>query len=431
MSNGKIELRSVHSSTAVGETSLMWPEADPEGFSLAEKSIVGYGKKFFSESVRESRRLDIQDSDSTENGINLAASSKAVMDSALLLRDPQHEADDLEVQLTCARKQEASVEAQNNAEMKEKGHSPFISPAPALSLPKDPPTDPTAASALCTDPIAASAPPTDPTAAAAPLTDLAAAPALPTDPIVTSAPPTDLVATAASLSDPAPTSESPNHPTLSTDPELTSALLLHPAPVPNSLASTSVLPHARCAISNAFIPAPQNADIDLKTLASHNVQMMEGLTWLKDRKWGPEWDLCIRGLIELERRHGFPVETKRLSMEERPVEYKQWFKAGRRYTHQNTNGEFPNSWWAWWRGIKTLSCDVDVEPGEEGVDWDELDVPGTSGVFLVVVGLAWWGEKNQEIGRRFDGPHSWLAGVRETQKSRKCECKAQEEDQEP
>ncbi|KAG6824971.1 hypothetical protein H0H92_005271 [Tricholoma furcatifolium] len=398
MGNGKVELRSVHSSTEMGETSLMWPEADPDGFSMAEKSIVAYGKKFFSKSTVESRRIEMEGDDS----ISLQ-SSKSVIDLDAF-DDMEPEPRDTFLTLETPTKGELS---RKNTEMKT--NSPSMHPAePQLS------TQSTASHPTATEPIdsvPASTMPTDSAPGLIVLTDLTEHGATLTAATDSAPASTSLPAEHALLSTSPP--DPPPALDLSQDPAAASASLVEPSPFPHY----NFPSHPPQAIANAIIPVPRNADIDLKSWASHNVPMMEGLTWLKDQDWGAEWDLCIRGLIEFERRHGFPNETKRLSIENRPDEYKQWFKGGRKYTNQKTNGEFPSNWWTWWHDIKTVSSDVDVQPGEEEVDWDELDIPGTSGMFLLVVGLLWWGEKNQEIGRRYDGPHSWLAGVREVSRA--------------
>ncbi|KAG6822971.1 hypothetical protein H0H92_011853 [Tricholoma furcatifolium] len=57
MADGKINVRSMHSETKTGRTMMIWPEADPEGFELAEKSLIQYGVKLFTKEEVESRKL--------------------------------------------------------------------------------------------------------------------------------------------------------------------------------------------------------------------------------------------------------------------------------------------------------------------------------------------------------------------------------------
>jgi hypothetical protein len=53
------------------------------------------------------------------------------------------------------------------------------------------------------------------------------------------------------------------------------------------------------------------------------------------------------------------------------------------------------------------------EEGDETIDTEALDKAGSGGMFLVALGLVWWGEKIEEIGRRLDVTGSWLTSVRE------------------
>lgn len=49
-------------------------------------------------------------------------------------------------------------------------------------------------------------------------------------------------------------------------------------------------------------------------------------------------------------------------------------------------------------------------------DMAALNKAGPLGLFLVVLGLVWWGERQEEIGRRYEGPGGWLAGVNEVRR---------------
>ncbi|KAG6821893.1 hypothetical protein H0H92_000303, partial [Tricholoma furcatifolium] len=66
----------------------------------------------------------------------------------------------------------------------------------------------------------------------------------------------------------------------------------------------------------------------------------ESLEWLRNKEWGTEWDVCIRGLLEFEKRHDFPIEGKRMKTQSRPDEYKQWMKSGRKIVDVLISGTF-------------------------------------------------------------------------------------------
>ncbi|RDB24451.1 hypothetical protein Hypma_008435, partial [Hypsizygus marmoreus] len=57
---GRIGLRSIHSTTVGSCIHKTWPEADPDGFFMVERSITAYGSRFFSKQQCEARRCDPQ-----------------------------------------------------------------------------------------------------------------------------------------------------------------------------------------------------------------------------------------------------------------------------------------------------------------------------------------------------------------------------------
>ncbi|KAG6847759.1 hypothetical protein H0H93_006174 [Arthromyces matolae] len=109
-------------------------------------------------------------------------------------------------------------------------------------------------------------------------------------------------------------------------------------------------------IRYAFVPSKNNVDVNLAELLKDpkKKSMREGLEWLRNKEWGSEWDVCIRGLIEFERWHGFPSEGKRMATESRPDEYKQWIKVGRcKLVDWLVSQAFSDKWWMWWQKMKT------------------------------------------------------------------------------
>jgi hypothetical protein len=93
-------------------------------------------------------------------------------------------------------------------------------------------------------------------------------------------------------------------------------------PIPNELAEPPV-PHELCQppIPNELAKSPifdqlaSNRAVDQNILATdietlvpaENKPMRDGLTWVKSKRWGHDWDQCVHALIDFEQVHGFPV----------------------------------------------------------------------------------------------------------------------------
>ncbi|KAG6809359.1 hypothetical protein H0H92_000567 [Tricholoma furcatifolium] len=377
MSDGKINVRSMHSETKTGRTMMIWPEADPEGFELVEKSFIEYGVKLFTKEEVESRKLT---PDSANEGAPKAGTAALLQPT----RQP-------------------------------------ILPAATAALPSQPPTDNGAPSQPPADDGAPSQPPADDGAPSQPPADDGAQQSeqdFPLDPaLVAPAPlsaPTDVPSPTTPSSDKETTSDPVND-----SPEAMSKAATATEPSTGSPAPTSPssgketasqapapLQHANRllapiqALHNVVIPPKNNEDLDLADLIKGEAKNRFG------REWGTEWDVCIRGLLEFEKRHDFPIEGKRMKVQSRPDEYKQWMKSGRKIVDLPISGTFAGEWWSWWRGVKEGDGDSDEE-----VDWKSVLIPGNSGIFLVVLGLAWWGESIDCEGRAMRVPMSWSAAV--------------------
>ncbi|KAG6822476.1 hypothetical protein H0H92_013733, partial [Tricholoma furcatifolium] len=144
--------------------------------------------------------------------------------------------------------------------------------------------------------------------------------------------------------------------------------------------------------------------------------LKHGLEWLRGKQWGLEWDVCVRGLIEFERLHGFTATKKdRLPNEGRPEDYADWMKVGRRklVDWKINKKTFIRKWWSWWRNMKTVECEEDEATTDDDTNWRALLIPGVSGLFLVVLGLAWWGHDIDVEGRASRTPMGWASAVRE------------------
>ncbi|KAF8058564.1 hypothetical protein FPV67DRAFT_1676139 [Lyophyllum atratum] len=147
-------------------------------------------------------------------------------------------------------------------------------------------------------------------------------------------------------------------------------------------------------------------NIDLETLVpAENRGTLGALTFLKGKEWGPVWTQCLHAWITFEAIRGFPREDGRLATQGRPAVIGQWMKGGRRWVDQNVGSKFAAEWAKWWHVLKGGD--------DANVDWESLNKGGSTGLVLVVLGLAWWGEKIEEIGRTCEDPGTWLAAVRD------------------
>ncbi|KAG6824461.1 hypothetical protein H0H92_006827 [Tricholoma furcatifolium] len=77
---------------------------------------------------------------------------------------------------------------------------------------------------------------------------------------------------------------------------------------------------------------------------------------------------------------------------------------------------FISKWWSWWRTMKNVDSEdenQDEATTYDDTNWCALLVPGVSGLFLVVLGLAWWGHDIGAEGRATRTPMGWASAVRE------------------
>ncbi|KAJ7062980.1 hypothetical protein B0H15DRAFT_794756, partial [Mycena belliarum] len=92
-----------------------------------------------------------------------------------------------------------------------------------------------------------------------------------------------------------------------------------------------------------------------------------------------------------------------------------------------TEAEFGESWWAWWRALQPKWRNIGsgtIWPQQFGRRlatgdgaWTPLRHPGPNGVFLVILGLFWWGHalaKNRDASMPWGkgkGEVGWTTGV--------------------
>lgn len=127
--------------------------------------------------------------------------------------------------------------------------------------------------------------------------------------------------------------------------------------------------------------------------------------------WGSAWAACVAAFVALESLHGFDLKEYRLPSVLRPIQYKQWITAKRAsdWIPSVDTPTFSTSWLAWWAEIqppgRIEEGGITLSTTAEGLLWQKLAKTGPSGMFLVLVGLAWW--------RRLGGAEDveWLNAV--------------------
>ncbi|KAJ7062448.1 hypothetical protein B0H15DRAFT_794790 [Mycena belliarum] len=129
---------------------------------------------------------------------------------------------------------------------------------------------------------------------------------------------------------------------------------------------------------------------------------------------GTGFNALLEGFIALERAYDFKnPRGKGFAATMRPEEIGAWIGVGRgRRGGWAASGlsltttkaaEFGERWWKWWKRLqppfrKLENVETHYWPRAAGrrstasaADWASLYAPGTNGMFLVVLGLFWWG----------------------------------------
>ncbi|KAF8059253.1 hypothetical protein FPV67DRAFT_1454402 [Lyophyllum atratum] len=462
MAEGKVELRSIHSTTTGGRTSKIWPEVDPDGYSLAQASMTAYGNRFFGKEEIEARKLGTPGPEE-EAGLRAKLNKKAMSPHNDLFTmkdlDSEHE--------------QAAPPALSSTTPP--GSSPSSAPGPSAVVKQ---AILMATTRSTSDPAAPASPKLGPGVDSEKEQALMgeAMPTLgeahgPTAPIHMSKPSgagTNGGSTndgdAAMMGTDAAKADGPGLRVDEKDagggeaaaadrdyemdgPDATKTPVegsemdgpeINKTPVEGDGGSDTERRSEFAMVGDDTGKAEEDVgaagtsdegpgtsadgrsgtvivdntlqggagNIDLETLIpAGNPGTMDALTFLKSKDWGSVWTQCLRAWIAFEGIRGFPREDGRLATQGRPAAIGQWMKGGRRWVDQNVNNAFARDWVKWWHSLK----------GGDGtdVDWESLNKGGSTGLLLVVLGLAWWGEKIEEIGRSSEDPGSWLAAVRD------------------
>lgn len=124
--------------------------------------------------------------------------------------------------------------------------------------------------------------------------------------------------------------------------------------------------------------------------------------------WNPTWDHCIEAWLAFERASSFKNTTKSLSGSVKPpVELTQYTskEGGRSLTSFNSNiasvyltpAKYNEEWWEWYHSVQpnnrgSAENTARSQNDDGSWSWTPMCKSGKSGVFLLMISLAWWGE---------------------------------------
>ncbi|KAJ3474612.1 hypothetical protein NLI96_g12362 [Meripilus lineatus] len=92
-------------------------------------------------------------------------------------------------------------------------------------------------------------------------------------------------------------------------------------------------------------------------------------------------------------RSGYQSKSDHLPEKKRPRPFKEWFESGRKDL-PNINAQFGRALLAWWDQLQpkarrtTKGTPLADIPQKE---WESLRIPGKQGIYLILIGIAWWG----------------------------------------
>lgn len=102
---------------------------------------------------------------------------------------------------------------------------------------------------------------------------------------------------------------------------------------------------------------------------------------------------------------------KSIPLDERPDDFKLWFRGGRKEFLPRNFNVFVNSMTAWWTAIQPDDRARDAEGKfirePQDANWMRLRKGGRNGIYLVVVGLMWW----RDMISNNETMEEWLAMV--------------------
>ncbi|KAG6836422.1 hypothetical protein H0H93_008163 [Arthromyces matolae] len=450
--DGKIGVHSIHSNTDAGRTNKIWPQWDAEGFGVAEKSLMAYGKDFFTLDDREKRKIrridpleKVEPLVDDSNDVNGSDSNNKVTShelvptptSTVVPTPTSTHAPALNAPTTIATPSATGIQTSDT-----QSNANVIIPAPILAAT-------TTGNAII--PAAIQTTITNGNKII-PATNSIGRNDIPIDPILLNndSPATTGVATnngnvtgsslnTSSSSEPqSPPDSFPTPPgaadgiTRSQADLVTPQIARPPAmstPTETSTATPALTPTSTpteiSTVTPALMPAlPQSVDTFIfpeglvagglskweSLVPIDNIGLRNALGFFMGKTWGDEWSRCVTAFFEFEQSRGFPREDGRLANDSRPAEIGQWINQRRRWVDREICDDFSSNWWTWWRGLNENDDDND------GPNLKKLGKCGANGLVLVLTGLSWWGTKAGHGGRGLSDGDSWLNAIRNVTK---------------
>ncbi|KAJ7813180.1 hypothetical protein B0H13DRAFT_1571683, partial [Mycena leptocephala] len=109
---------------------------------------------------------------------------------------------------------------------------------------------------------------------------------------------------------------------------------------------------------------------------------------------GRPFNLLLAKWMELEATYKYRQSGKAIPAQERPKELTTWIGAGA--------AQYGKVWWRWWQSLQPPFRNLSERPwtrqqatvlSSSPKDWVWLRNPGPNGMFIVILGLYWWGRE--------------------------------------
>ncbi|KAJ7739801.1 hypothetical protein DFH07DRAFT_752067 [Mycena maculata] len=145
-----------------------------------------------------------------------------------------------------------------------------------------------------------------------------------------------------------------------------------------------------------------------------NKWVNDGYTVLEGCGGGAGWDNAVTLWTELERLYRFETSSSALPTKGRPAAVGAWTKCGRQPAKppKFELQQFVNDWEVWWSALapawRQRDKDGQLVQGGDG-PWGVLVHPGANGFLMVMLGLAWWRQKEGVASLR------WVNAVKDVE----------------
>ncbi|KAJ7815839.1 hypothetical protein B0H13DRAFT_1663835 [Mycena leptocephala] len=149
--------------------------------------------------------------------------------------------------------------------------------------------------------------------------------------------------------------------------------------------------------------------------------LIQAHRYCSTKAWGATWTALLSAWVQFEWLNYHHEDNGRLSSSERPSEIPQWMKEHRVYDDYEVGENFGEQLLGWWKQLGPRRRWQQLEnercrparDAKEWEDWGRLGSSGRNGPLLIVLGLAWWGQKiwNEGSTEGLDGGEAALAAA--------------------